>query len=280
LTTRDAPADPEGYAGVALIDAMDGFDSPYRQRYCAEGGRALARANALGSSTLTHVSSAMLYVTCSRSLTPARRELDAALATDPSDPTALALRARVSVWQDRPREAISFARTGAANDPTSPEALLALGVAYYYAGDLAGASSAFRRLLELMPDRPVALNFLERSYEGLGDFASANEILREAGSDRKNADWVNVARARLLALEGYRPLAVALLRRWAAGSDAESLAAGYAAVGDQQTAIRFLKVFAARHSLAAQIDWLGDSRFAALRREFPELRSTFVTWRQ
>lgn len=124
-TTRDAPAVPEGYAGLALIDAMDGFDSPNRHWYCREGRRALERANALGSSTLTHVSSAMLSVTCNRALGRARRELDAALAMDPSDPTALTLRSRVALWEDRPREAISFASKAAMNDPTSPEAIRA-----------------------------------------------------------------------------------------------------------------------------------------------------------
>jgi DNA-binding winged helix-turn-helix (wHTH) protein/Flp pilus assembly protein TadD len=279
-TTRDAPAVPEGYAGLALIDAMDGFDSPNRHWYCREGRRALERANALGSSALTHVSSAMLSVTCNRALGQARRELDAALAIDPSDPTALTLRSRVALWEDRPREAISFASKAAMNDPTSPEAILALGVAYYYRGDLIDASTTFRRLLELMPNRPVALEFLERSYEGLGDLASAEQLLREAKRDPRNADWVKVALARMLALNGYHELAVAMLRRSAMGSDAESLAAGYTIAGDQQAAIANLEIFAAHHSLGAQIAWLDDPRFASLRREFPELRRTFVTWRQ
>jgi hypothetical protein len=71
-----------------------------------------------------------------------------------------------------------------------------------------------------------------------------------------------------------------MLRRSAMGSDAESLAAGYTIAGDQQAAIANLEIFAAHHSLGAQIAWLDDPRFASLRREFPELRRTFVTWRQ
>jgi Flp pilus assembly protein TadD len=278
MTTRDAPAVPDGYAGMALVDAIDGFDSPKRRRYCLEGRSALARANALGASTLNHVSGAMLFVTCDRSLPRARRELDTALAMDPSDPTALTLRARVALWEGRPWEAISFASKAAANDPTSPEAVLALGIAYYYNGDLINASATFRRLLELMPGRPAALDFLERSYEGLGDLANANAILHDAEGDPKNADWVNVARARLLALKGYHQPAVAMLRRWALRSDPESLAAGYAAVGDTETAIRSLEISASRHSLSAQVSWLADFRFASLRREFPQLTRTFVTW--
>jgi DNA-binding winged helix-turn-helix (wHTH) protein/Flp pilus assembly protein TadD len=278
-TTTEAPNAPEGYAGLALVDAIDGFDSPERGRYCAQGRSAVARSKAAGTSTLGHVAGAMLSVTCDRSLTRARRELDAALVAAPLDATALTVRSRVALWQNQPRDAISFATKAVANEPTSPEALLALGIAYYYHDDLRNAVTTFDRLLELMPDRPAALDFLERSYEGLGNFRDANKTLREAQHDPRNASWVWPTRARLLALTGHRRDALSALRQRASTSDPESLAAAYAAAGNDRGAIGNIEIASARHGLGAQVSWLNDFRFAALRRKFPTLTSTLVTWR-
>jgi len=277
--TREAPNAPEGYAGLALVDAIDGFDSPDRERYCAEGRSSATRANSLGVSTLGDVSDAMLSVTCDLSLSQAQRELDAALALNPSDPMALTLRSRVAFWESRPHEAISFATKAVAVDPTSPEALLTLGLAYYYGGNFHSARDTFRRLLELMPDRPAALEFLEHSYEALDDFSNADHTLREARRDRSNASWVWSARARLLARTGHRAEALAMLQRWAVTSDPESVAAAYVALGDDQAAIRQLKIAALQHSLRSQVSWLNDFRFAPLRRKYPGLTPSFATWR-
>lgn len=278
-TTREAPSMPEGYAGLALVDAIDGYDSPERGRYCAEGRGAVARANALGISALGHIAGGMLYVTCDRSLPQARRELDEALRTTPSDPMALTLRSRIALWQNQPRDAISFATKAVASDSTSPEALLILGVASYYDGDFHNAVEVFRQLLELMPNRPAALDFLARSYEGFGDFADAAKTLRIAQNVPTNGDWVWPERARLLALTGHRLDAMATLRARARSSDPLSLAAAYAATGDDRAAIGKLRIAALQHSLGTQLAWLSDLRFASLRRKHPELDATLVTWR-
>jgi DNA-binding winged helix-turn-helix (wHTH) protein/Flp pilus assembly protein TadD len=277
--TKEAPSSPDGYAGLALVDAIDGFDTPGREHYCALGHSDVSRAKALGASTLRLVAAAMLSVTCDRSLPKARRELDAAIAVSPSDAAALALRARVAFWQSRPLEAIPFASKAVAADPTSPEALLSLALAYYYSNHFADARSTLQRLLELMPGRPSALDFLERSYEGLRDFPKAEETLRVAQRDPNNAAWVWAARARLLARSGRNSAALDALRRAAASSAPESLASAYAALGGDRAAIAELRIEASRHSLATQIAWLDDFRFAELRRKFPELTPTFVTWR-
>lgn len=279
LTTRDAPNLPDGYAGSALIEAIEGFGARDRGRYCTQGRRAVARANALGASTLGHVANAMLLVTCDRALPPARRELDEALADDPSDATALTLRSRVALWENRLPEAVSFALKAAANDPTSPEALLALGIAYYDGRDFNHAVTTFSRLLELMPDRPVALDFLERSYEGLGNFANADRTLSRAQRDPANANWVWAARARLLAASGHPAQARALLRSRARASNAEPAAAAYAALGDERHAIENLKIAASINALSTQVSWLDDFRFATLRNAHPNLTTAFVTWR-
>jgi DNA-binding winged helix-turn-helix (wHTH) protein/Flp pilus assembly protein TadD len=277
--TREAPSVPEGYAGSALIDAIDGYDSPDRVRHCAKGRAAIARANALRMSTLGHIASGMLDVTCDRSLTKARHELDKALEMTPFDPTALTVRSRIAVWQNQPHDAISFATKAVANDPTSPEALLILGIAYYDDGNFHSAALTFAQLLELMPNRPAALEFLERSYEGLGDLAGAEKALRIAQKDPLNASWARPARARILALTGHRLEALALLRAHEAKSDPLTLAAAYAAIGDDRSALKNLRISAARHSLGTQLAWLNDFRFASLRRNHPELASSLVTWR-
>ncbi|HZY96021.1 MAG TPA: winged helix-turn-helix domain-containing protein [Candidatus Cybelea sp.] len=276
---REAPGIPEGYAGSALVDAIDGYDSPDRDRYCAKGRAAVAHAIALGSSTLGHVARGMLDVTCDRSLAQARRELDEALAMTPSDPMALTVRSRIAVWQNQPRDAISFARKAVTNDPTSPEALLILGIAYYNDANFHNAVDTFQQLLELMPNRSAALEFLERSYDGLGDFANADKTLRKAQGDPSNASWVWPARARLLALTGRRDDAIAMLRARAGRSDPLSLAAAYTAMGADRVAIANLKVSASRHSLGTQLAWLNDFRFSALRRKHPEVNASLVTWR-
>ena len=278
--TKEMPNTPDGYAGLALVDALDGYDSPNRERDCSEGRMLAARANGLRISTLGDVAGAMLHVTCDRSLPQARRDLDAALGMNPSDPAALSLRSRIALWEGRPREAVSFATRAVAADATSPEALLALGLGYYYGRDFSNARDTFRRLLELMPDRPAALDFLERSYEGLGDFSRAGATLRAAQRNPVNSSWVWAARARLFALTGHRLDALSLLRQWGATSDPEWLAAAYAAAGDDDKAIKSFTIAASRNSLASQISWLGDFRFAALRRKFADRTPTFVTWRE
>jgi Flp pilus assembly protein TadD len=278
-TTREAPSLPEGYAGLALIDAIDGYDSPERVRHCIEGRSAVARASALGTSTLGHVARAMLYVTCDRSLSRARKELDVALAESPSDAMALTMRSRVAFWGSHPREAVAFATNAVANDPASPEALLALGLAYYYSGSFRDAAVTFNRLLEVMPGRSAALEFLDYTYEAIGDFPNADRTLRAAQRDPSNASWARPARARLLALTGHPREALATLRQSESTSAPDALAAAYAAVGDYPTAIRYLGIAASRHSLNTQVSWLNDARFAPLRREFPDLTPTFVAWR-
>lgn len=277
--TTEAPGRPEGYAGLALLDAFDGFDSSNRDRDCFQGQSLVARANGLGVSTLGDIASAMLDVTCDRSLPQARRELDAALARSPFDALALTLRSRVAFWENRPNEAVSFASRAVAEDATSPEALLALGLAYYYSRDFKSARETLERLLELMPGRPVTLAFLERTYEGLGDLSDADRTVRAAQRNPKNARWVWAARARLLALTGHRLEALALLRRWSSISDPEALAAAYAAAGNDESAIKNLTIAASRNSLALQVSWLADFRFVALRRRFPDSTPAFVTWR-
>jgi tetratricopeptide (TPR) repeat protein len=277
--TKEAPGAPEGYAGLALIDAMNGFESPRRARYCGQGKAAVARANAAGESPLGHIAGAMLFITCDRSLPQARRELDTAIAMNPSDAMALTLRSRVAFWENRPLEAVSFASRAVAADPTSPEALLALGLAYYFNGDFAGARDTFGRLLELVPNRAAALKFLERTYEGLHDLTRADDALRVAQRDPSNASWVRPTQARLLALTGHSSEALAVLQHASPASDPESLAAAYAALSYDRAAIEQLKIAASRHSLGTQVAWLDDFRFAALRRKFPELTPTFVTWR-
>ncbi len=277
--TTEAPGSPEGYAGVALVNAIDGFDSPQRSRYCAQGRAAAARADAAGPSSLGHVANALLHVTCNRSLRDAQRELDAAIALDPSDARALTMRSRVALWRNQPRDAVAFGVRAVANDPVSPEALLALGLAYYCGRDLRDARDTFGRLLEVMPGHPAGLAFLERTDEGLGDFAAADRTVRSGQHDPRNAGWVGAAYARILALTGHRVAALAMLRRLTFTSSSEQVAAAYAAAGDDRAAIANLRVAISRHSLSYQVSWLDDFRFAALRRKYPNLTSEFVTWR-
>jgi DNA-binding winged helix-turn-helix (wHTH) protein/tetratricopeptide (TPR) repeat protein len=277
--TKEAPGSPEGYAGLALVNAIDGFDSPQRSRYCAQGRAAATRADAAGLSSLGHVANALLHVTCDRSLRDAQRELDAAIALDPTDATALTMRSRVALWRDQSRDAVAFGLRAVANDPVSPEALLALGLAYYYGRDFRDARDTFGRLLEVMPGHAAGLAYLERSDEGLGDFAAADKTVRSGQHDPRNAGWVGAARARILALTGHRVAALAMLRRLTFTSNLEQVAAAYAAAGDDRAAIANFRVAISRHTLSYQVSWLGDFRFAALRRKYPILTPEFVTWR-
>ncbi|MBV8373219.1 MAG: winged helix-turn-helix domain-containing protein [Candidatus Eremiobacteraeota bacterium] len=278
-TTQEAPSAPDGYAGLALVDAIEGYDSPQRARRCLQGYQAVTHADALGPSTLGHVARAMLYVTCERSLVSAKRELDAALAMNHSDPLALAMRSRVAFWENDPRAAVAFASNAISNDPTSSEALLALGIAYYYDGSFRDAVVTFKRLLELMPGRTAALEFLAYSYEAIGDFTRADAVVRTAQRDPDNASWAWAAQARLLARRGHPHEALALLRTARYTSDPDALSAAYAALGDDVAAIKYLGIAASRHSLNTQVSWLSDVRFATLRRQFPNLTPTFVAWR-
>jgi tetratricopeptide (TPR) repeat protein len=221
----------------------------------------------------------MLHVTCDHSLRDAQQDLDAALAMNQSDAVALTLRSRVAFWDGRPHQAVGFAARAAASDPTSPEAVLALGLAYYFDRDFRDAGDTFERLLELMPGQPAALNFLELTDEGLGDYAAAARTVRLAQLDPRNARWVWAARARILAASGHSAEALAMLQRWSSTLDPEEIATASAAAGSDQRAIDALRVATLQNSLNAQVAWLNDFHFAALRRKFPSLTSAFVTWR-
>ena len=278
-TTHDAPSSPEGYAGLALVQALKGFDASDRAAACARGNAALARADAIRVSSLGHVARAMLAVTCERSLTVAQAEVDAALAMDPRSATALGFRSRIGFWRNRPAEAVTFAKEAVAENPTSAEALLDLGIAEYYDRDFQHAVSSFTRLLELMPNHPAARDFLARSYDGLGDFSAAERVVREAELAPASAPWTVPMQARLLAERGQRQRAFDLLRARAVASDPEAVASAYVALGDDARAVAYLLQSGRHRSLTTQIAWLSDFRFADLRARYAGLTGQFVTWK-
>ncbi|MBK9658113.1 MAG: aspartyl/asparaginyl beta-hydroxylase domain-containing protein [Rhodanobacteraceae bacterium] len=78
-----------------------------------------------------------------------------------------------------------------------PAAVEAAAMARYQAGDLAGAASGFRALLELQPEHLIALQFLGFEATQRQDFAAAIEYHRRACAVDSNdtSNWFNLAMA-------------------------------------------------------------------------------------
>ncbi|PZQ52552.1 MAG: hypothetical protein DI556_02570 [Rhodovulum sulfidophilum] len=86
----------------------------------------------------------------------ARDALDQALALDPGDAGAIALRAATLRHLDDPAAALADARRALALAPDQPEALFEEGAALATQGDTEAAAAAWTRLIEAHPDSDLA----------------------------------------------------------------------------------------------------------------------------
>lgn len=138
------------------------------------------------------------------------------LSSEPDEPEAAAGLVRYLIEDDRPREAVSVARTHAWAAP-GPGSLLLLGLALHYAADFPSAEAAFDSARALaseeergqLDDLGVLLKGPERSrYDDLGEdektayesrfWALSDPAIRVPGNERRSAHYARHAWIRIL----------------------------------------------------------------------------------
>ena len=164
-TVRLAPDAPEGYAGIAILDAMHARSSD-RLRLCSGGTAAARRSLALEETALGRAALALLQYRCYRSAAGARQQIAVALQDSSSDPLVFNFAARISIWTGDFASAIAYSKRAVALEPDSPETLSTLGLSQYYAGDFAEGAVSLRRALEIMPDAQPLRTYLAQSMRG------------------------------------------------------------------------------------------------------------------
>ena len=276
-TVREAPRRPEGYAGLALLDAFEAYGGRDRPAACLRGEGEDTAAFRLGRIALADSAAAMLQLFCGHDPAGAARDLHAALQLDSNDSIALVLAARLMVWSGKPAEALPIARRAVAADPTSPESLIVLALARYYTSDFRSAAAIFARVLEIHPDYEPAMELLAESYDGAHEFASADAVLQRAAR-LGYANWAVPLEIRLQALRGRNDAARAALRRLHPNADPEAVAAADVAAGEDRSALAELDAARTHSTLAVQADWMLDARFVPLRERFPQRAAGFITW--
>jgi tetratricopeptide (TPR) repeat protein len=115
-------------------------------------------------------------------------DIDRALAVDPGNSGALALRSIVAVTRNARADALTLARQAVDRDPRSPIARLALSYAQQASLDLEAARSSVQEAVALAPDDALARARLAELWLSLGDLDRALESATEAvGKDPRNA---------------------------------------------------------------------------------------------
>ena len=142
----------------------------------------------------------------------------------------------------RPNEAIDILRRALEHDPLSAAAYHSLGLALYVVDDLAGASDAFRKALDLAPQRIATHGHLALIVLAQG---RPEEALVEASHEPE---------------EGYRLWALAIIHH-ALGDERESDAALQRLIDEHAGgwALQVAEVRAARGEVDAAFEWLDQA---------------------
>jgi len=199
----------------------------------------------------------------------AERELRKAIARNPSSAEAHFVLATTLPALGRLPEAIEAMRQALVFDPLSPIYGRYLGRFQVYAGDYEAAIRQGHATLEIHPGYAQAFVNIGSAYLGQGNAAEALDWYRRGQSLESAVRSYDAFIVRALAALGEREEAEAILRRLEEQAAtqyirAESLAMGYAAVGDCDRAFACLDR-AAQERSAGLIFFRVDPGFAPLR---------------
>jgi len=270
-TTRLAPSDARGYAGLAAVEVIRGDYSDDKAYIRA----AFKRADGYVRAALArdwHNADAYDVLALIAEMEPHGKEraegyFQRALALDPANAYAHIWRGIALVDQDRLEEARSELVLGERLDPISKTAARWLGSVEYDRRAFDAAAEQFRSVLVLDPrdtDAALSLAFID---EARGNYRGALLRLKRFGSVIPRESRTMLA-ARLVALLGRRDEArrqFAALR-WSKHVDPLEVAATQLALGDRRAAAETLRRQPAekRDYVNQRLKW--DVRFDALRR--------------
>jgi TolB-like protein/DNA-binding winged helix-turn-helix (wHTH) protein/Tfp pilus assembly protein PilF len=176
----------------------------------------------------------------------AEREIQAALAINPSFAQAHQYHSGILMTMGRMDAAIEAARRAVELDPLAPTATTSLGVRYYYARRPTDAIEQFRKTLEIAPSFPVAHWGLAQVYRQQKRFAEQVAELQRATTLSGNSSYMRAHLAYGFAVAGNRSNADALRQELRAEASARYVAPYHfaliaAGLGETDEAMRWLE---------------------------------------
>lgn len=271
------PHDARGYAGLALANAIMA-DYGYGN---APAKVDIARARAYARRALSYDPNdgdayAVLGMIASGTMkaTPAQiaralADLRRAIALDPSSGSAHEWYGIALLQQGHVSEAYAELERAAQLDPLSVATAAWLGTTAYLERHYGDAIAYAQETLDLSPQRPDAYETLGLAYEALGDDARAKATFhRMSAACAKCAPQAAALLAPLLAREnrmGEARAQLAIAQLHAKEVAPQDLAVAFAAVGDRETALTWLRRSRLDDDYAAAYI-AHDPRFAGLRK--------------
>jgi TolB-like protein/Tfp pilus assembly protein PilF len=251
-------ADPNyalAYAGIAdCYNLMDDWGSTPPQQTFPKARAAALKALQLDDSLAeAHTSLAMVHEAWEWDWPAAEQEYKRALQLNPNYATARQWYAMFLVAQKRFPEAEAQIQQATQLDPLSPIITMAVGEVYNWEGKYEQAIAEYKKALELNPDFAGAWGNLTDLYQQAHRYPEAMDAEVKSQDLQGNHALAQALRS-AYARGGYDALLrVELqdhLRRRAAGEfiDALSIASFYAALGQNDTALEWLRKGYAEHS--------------------------------
>jgi tetratricopeptide (TPR) repeat protein len=171
---KTAPGSSTAWNTLGLVEGERGDDRAAEE--------ALKRAIALDpEDPVAHANLAMQYLTENR-MSEAKREIDKALAADPSFDVTLVARGRYHMQTGELDKAIDDLLAGATSNPAYSGAQLLLAGAYYEKGDRVPAAQALDNADRLDPNEPVVMQMRTAiaidEYDSDAAIRNAQELMR------------------------------------------------------------------------------------------------------
>jgi DNA-binding winged helix-turn-helix (wHTH) protein/tetratricopeptide (TPR) repeat protein len=272
------PHDGRGYAALADANAIMadyGYGSLPKKAYLRRAHDYAGRALALDPASAPAYAVLGLVEFQQGSPERAMRDLSRALALDPSYGPAREWHGDLLLTQGKPREALRELKAAATLDPLSVSTTAWLSLAAYVNRRYPEALGYARQTIDLSPQRPDAWAILGMSYEARGEYPQAIDAYKRFATKCGMCRGESAALlAHAYANEhdyGAARASLAVARANVKSVDAGDLAFAYAAIGQREAAISWLK----RVGNRTMRIWVAqDPRFDALRsdqrlRNFP-----------
>lgn len=247
LATELDPNHAPAFSGLADCYAVLGwFGAIPRETAMQEARKAAQRALSLdGSLAEAHVSMGCVHFDFDWDWRAAEREILIGIDLNPSYAQAYCWYGLLLLALGRSQEAIHAAQVAQDLDPASPTVGLILGDALFHAAEHDAAIRQFHHVLQLHPNHTMTHCRLGLAYEQAGDFRPAIAHLQFAADACANDINIQAMLAYVQARSGHRDEAMALLARVSKEENRQPIpaidaAAAFTALGDQETAFRYL----------------------------------------
>lgn len=243
------PSHARAYCGLADCYAILGWLNAIPRKRAVECAREAAlKAIALdGMLSEAHISLGYVLFGHDWDWEAAEREILLGIELNPANAQGYCWYGNILQALGRKQEAINAAQTAQDIDPASPVVNLFLGSALFHAGQYDEAIQQFQHVLSMRPDNAFGQCWLGLAYEQTGQLHSAISHLRAAAGARAGDKDIQAMLAHAHVRAGEHREAGTLLRHLqrdqaTPGTPALDLAAAFTALGDHDTAMRYLSI--------------------------------------